>query len=252
MKGIMTTLLAVAVCIGSASAKTKEGKTTRFVGDEYSKVMNYTSSDIEYIVGSPRVEIIGNKQARESIMLMSEGETLMIHTDENSYEEEPATIRVYGHKVESVMLYGSGDAMVGDLTGNNVSLMLFGSGDIKARSVSGASVLLGVFGSGDMIVGSAEAKLTAKVNVGGSGDVLVRKMNSKSVAANVMGSGDLDINLVRTTNLRAVVMGSGDITLAGSCTNAKLMCQGSGNINARGLKAARARKIVQGSGYIED
>ena len=252
MKGIMTTLLAVAVCIGSASAKTKEGKTTRFVGDEYSKVMNYTSSDIEYIVGSPRVEIIGNKQARESIMLMSKGETLMIHTDEDSYELEPATIKIYGHKVESIMLYGSGDAKVGNLTGTSLSLMLFGSGDITAGSVKGSAVSLGVFGSGDMIVNSAEVTSSAKVNVGGSGDVLVRKMNSRSVEANVMGSGDLDINLVRTTNLRAVVMGSGDITLAGSCTNAKLMCQGSGNINARGLKAARARKIVQGSGDIED
>ena len=67
-----------------------------------------------------------------------------------------------------------------------------------------------------------------------------------------MGSGDLNINLVNTTTLRAVVMGWGDITLAGSCTNASLMCQGSGCINARGLKATKVSKIIQGSGDIED
>ena len=67
-----------------------------------------------------------------------------------------------------------------------------------------------------------------------------------------MGSGDLNINLVNTTTLRAVVMGSGDITLAGTCTNASLMCQGSGTINARGLKATKVSKIIQGSGDIHN
>ena len=90
------------------------------------------------------------------------------------------------------------------------------------------------------------------MNVGGSGDILVRKMNSRSVEANVMGSGDLNINLVNTTTLRAVVMGSGDITLAGTCTNASLMCQGWGTISARGLKATKVSKIIQGSGDIHN
>lgn len=252
MKRTIVSIITVAMCAAIAGAKEPAGTLTRFRGEEFTKVMNYTSSDLEYLPGSPRVEIIGSKQARESIMLMSSGDNLMIHASENSNEKEPAKIKVYGNKVESIMLYGSGDAEVDKFTGTNLSLMLFGSGDITAGSVKASVVTLGVFGSGDLVVGSAEASSSGKMNVGGSGDIQVRKMNSRSVEANVMGSGDLNINLVNTTTLRAVVMGSGDITLAGSCTNASLMCQGSGCINARGLKATKVSKIIQGSGDIHN
>ena len=252
MKRTIISIIGVALCAAIAGAKEPAGTLTRFRGEEFAKVMNYTSSDIEYIPGSPRVEIIGCKEARESIMLMSQGETLMIHASENSYEKEPAIIKVYGHKVESIMLFGSGDGKVDVLSGSNSTLALYGSGDMTAGNVRGNVVTLLVFGSGDMIVGTAEASSATKVNVGGSGDILVRKMNSRSVEANVMGSGDLNINLVNTTTLRAVVMGSGDITLAGTCTNASLMCQGSGTINARGLKATKVSKIIQGSGDIHN
>lgn len=252
MKRTIISIIAVAMCAAIAVAKEPAGTLTRFRGEEFTKVMNYTSSDLEYLPGSPRVEIIGSKEARESIMLMSSGENLMIHASENSYEKEPPKIKVYGHKVESIILFGSGDGEVNVLSGSNITLALYGSGDITAGNVKGNVVTLLDFGSGDIIVGTAEASSATKVNVGGSGDMTVKKLNSRSVEANVMGSGDLNINLVNTTTLRAMVMGSGDITLAGTCTNASLMCQGSGNINARGLKATKVSKIIQGSGDIHN
>lgn len=252
MKGIVISLIAVAICAGASEAKKTQGTTTRFVGDEFTKIMNFTSSDIEYIPGSPRVEIIGSKEERDNIMLVSSDNTLKIYSNYDSFDDESTKIKVYGNNVESINLYGSGDAKIGDLTGRKLSLIVFGSGDIDVRSVKATILTLGVYGSGDMIVGRAEASTSAKVSVGGSGDIEVRKMNSGSVEANVMGSGDLDINLVKAKSLRAVVMGSGDITIAGECTNAKLVCQGSGNINAHGLKAVRVSKIVQGSGDIEN
>ena len=112
MKRTIISIITVAMCAAIAGAKEPAGTLTRFRGEEFTKVMNYTSSDLEYLPGSPRVEIIGSKQARESIMLMSSGDNLMIHASENSNEKEPAKIKVYGNKVESIMLYGSGDAEV--------------------------------------------------------------------------------------------------------------------------------------------
>lgn len=251
MKRTIATVTTVALCVGMAGARSPEGKLTRFDGEEFSKVINYSSSDLEYIPGSPRVEIIGSKEARENIMLMSSDGNLMIHSESKRYEKEPPKIRVYGHKVEIIVLYGSGDAKIDRLSGSNVCLSLYGSGDITAGDVKSTVVVLGVFGSGDLEIDNVDAS-TVKANVGGSGEITMRKLNSNTTELNVMGSGDLNVPSVNTTSFRAVVTGSGDITASGKCTNASLMCQGSGNINARGLRATKVSKIIQGSGDIHN
>ena len=110
-------------------------------------------------------------------------------------------------EIKDIILNGSGDINLKDVTNENLSLVISGSGDItvtgKVKNLTGV-----IDGSGDLTLSNLEADFVI-ITIDGSGDAQV--WANKSLKATINGSGDI-IYSGNPPNVQSKVNGSGDIT----------------------------------------
>ncbi|MBB3879437.1 head GIN domain-containing protein [Sphingomonas pseudosanguinis] len=89
-----------------------------------------------------------------------------------------------------------------------------------------------------------------QVNLAGSGDVTVDRVEGPRFQAGMTGSGQLAIGAMRVDEAKIDIAGSGTIRPVGSADTAILRMAGSGSIAGRGLRAGRAQVEIAGSGGV--
>ncbi len=82
----------------------------------------------------------------------------------------------------------------------------------------------------------------------GSGDLHIDKLSGPRFESTITGSGDLHIDSAQLGSFALSIAGSGDVTIAGSADEARLVVDGSGDIDARNFAAKKVAVSISGSG----
>ena len=151
----------------------------------------------------------------------------------------------------TIAVEGSGDIKLYGLKGPGVELRVKGSGSIKAMDVDVEELEAVVAGSGDLFMQSVQAEegefvvtgtgdigvtdggfvKRLEVNVVGSGDARLEKVDCDVAEVNVVGSGTADVGRV-ASRLNASVLGSGDVFYRGE-PKVESVELGSGEVRSR-------------------
>jgi hypothetical protein len=95
------------------------------------------------------------------------------------------------------------------------------------------------------------SKNLRKVNVLGSGDVLLEKaVNAGDMEISITGSGDVKTDSLYCETIKVRITGSGDVTLKGAANRADFKVTGSGDIHAFDYLVQELDGSVAGSGDI--
>lgn len=157
----------------------------------------------------------------------------------------PVEFRVSLPAARAVRVTGSGEAVIGDVTGEALRLQVSGSGDIRAGALRATSVDIEVSGSGDAQVSALRSgELRCAVN--GSGNVSIAG-EAEAVTVEVNGTGLYRGSALRSAVAQVAVRGSGkafvwaEEKLAASIT-------GNGRVTYRGAPVVQAS--TQGDGRV--
>ena len=108
-----------------------------------------------------------------------------------------------------------------------------------------------------IVSGSGQAKLAdvftgvGKLDVGGSGDILVEKgIETSDLTITVMGSGTVTASGLQAKKIQGIVLGSGDIIASGNSESVSTSISGSGDINMKNLSTGSAVCEILGSGAV--
>lgn len=102
-------------------------------------------------------------------------------------------------------------------------------------------------GSGDTVIRGVDSD-ELELSINGSGNLDVSG-KSKSLDVSINGSGDIEMAEVDGGNVGASINGSGDIEIAGGvCQTIEIEINGSGNVVARDVECEDAEVNVSGSG----
>ncbi|MEZ4687996.1 MAG: head GIN domain-containing protein [Bacteroidia bacterium] len=143
-----------------------------------------------------------------------------------------------------------GNATVHLVPGNSFGVQYADEGDKKSLDIHHSDKTLVVSGTGEVYVSLKQNSLVA-IMLEGSGDILCDKtLRSDDLAIELKGSGDINLERLNANELNVQLTGSGDIFLAGSAEEANYNLQGSGDIKAAGLKATDVSASILGSGDV--
>jgi hypothetical protein len=85
----------------------------------------------------------------------------------------------------------------------------------------------------------------------GAGRLRIARMKGERVDVSVSGTGSVAVDAVDAGRTVATVIGSGSITLAGRAANARLLANGTGNIDAAALSTDELLVRLEGPGEIK-
>lgn len=105
-------------------------------------------------------------------------------------------------------------------------VVLSGSADIKMADVTKDTVVLRISGSGNIVASGKARQVTAEVS--GSGDLQLARLVAEHVDVTINGSGDANVWAKQSLNAR--VSGSGDIIYSGDPEKVHSAVSGSGDI----------------------
>lgn len=86
------------------------------------------------------------------------------------------------------------------------------------------------------------------LQIRGSGDVHLDRVQGERFELDINGSGDVHIGLLQVRDLRARLSGSGDLQVAGSAERQDFELSGSGDVAAAALSGKQVRARISGSG----
>lgn len=89
------------------------------------------------------------------------------------------------------------------------------------------------------------------VEVAGSGDVRVGRVEGGAFSGSIAGSGGLNIGALEVDEVDFSIAGSGDVAAAGKARHAKVSIVGSGDLRASGLNSSLATISIVGSGDVD-
>ena len=89
------------------------------------------------------------------------------------------------------------------------------------------------------------------VDVAGSGNVVVDRIDVPEFSASVAGSGELKLPSLTTSKARFSVAGSGSVDADGRSSETKASVSGSGSLDIAGLKTGVLSASVSGSGEVD-
>ena len=87
-------------------------------------------------------------------------------------------------------------------------------------------------------------------SIGGSGDIVIDKVEGESFAAAIGGSGDIEVKTMRVGEADFSIGGNGSIVAAGTAQRSKISIGGSGDVSAENLESRATRISIAGSGEV--
>lgn len=113
-----------------------------------------------------------------------------------------------------------------------------------------AGVFVGIFLPRAPIHYILTVKHLTAIDVSGSGEVTMTRLNTSDLHLDISGSGSLTLDTLAATALDATISGSGDISVAGQIQRQGVTVSGSGSYRASDLASATAQVEVSGSGDV--
>ncbi len=147
--------------------------------------------------------------------------------------------------LESLTVFGSGDAAVDFAGATSPSVTIRGSGDVEARGMDATDAELTIDGSGAIAVSDAALE-TLTVRIDGSGEVTIDGTTTTQ-RVEINGAGGYDAEGLRSTDAFVSIRGSGSAAVTADST-LEAVIDGSGDISYGG--DARVTQEVSGSGDV--
>lgn len=98
---------------------------------------------------------------------------------------------------------------------------------------------------------TVEFKDLQSLELKGSGDARLDRLQGERLRVQLSGSGDLDIGLLEVREFTAALSGSGDLAVAGRVEQLDLQLSGSGDVSASSLSSRQLRATLSGSGDVQ-
>ena len=86
--------------------------------------------------------------------------------------------------------------------------------------------------------------------IGGSGDIVIDKVEGESFAAAIGGSGDIEVKSMRVGEAAFAIGGSGGIAAAGTAQRSAISIGGHGDVRAENLETRSTQVSIAGSGEV--
>jgi Putative auto-transporter adhesin, head GIN domain len=184
---------------------------TRNVTD-FSKIELCISGEIKYVQDSSYyVEVSAQQNILDVLTTEVHGNTLEIDFDKRVRKHDGVTVIIHSPNITGIKISGSGNILVMD-------------------SLSTTDI---------------------ELDVCGSGNITVPKVNTQYIDMNVSGSGNISVTTLDANYLNANITGSGNIdAITGSLASQTLNISGSGNINLLNIISNTATAKITGSGDI--
>lgn len=213
--------------------------------DGFCNITSTTSAEIKFVQNDTfKVTVMGNKKAIEAYTLKlvdSEGpdgemnKVLMVEANQKYTHWTPAIlVLVQAPTLFGVSLTGSGEFIIEDSVYiNDFHLNITGAGDAELGSVNAENVTIEMDGAGDLNMRKLKAKRLA-VTVNGAGDATFKKAKLKKEANfYTYGAGDID-GEVNAENILAISFGAGGIDLEVDCKTITAVSGGAGDVEIEG------------------
>ena len=242
-------------CIGTAHTiqPSKNYQTEKRSLGDIREVSTLSSIDVVYhqTSGSPYAEIYASDNVMPYVVLKeSKGELSVYYQDGTSIQgENRCRVDVYAPSVSRFTTMASGDISIpkGLKTQGDIRFQTNASGDIECPTVQCSSFQSEINASGDIDVQQVNCqKLQASINA--SGDMTVHKAVCQHASLTINASGDLMVpNLQCQEVVTATVNASGDMVIKGSCQEAVLRDNASGDLSCRASRSITAKTYGSGS-----
>ena len=212
---------------------------------DFCNITSTTSAEIKFVQNDTfKVTVMGNKKAIEAYTLKlvdssgPDGEmnqVLMVEANQKYTHWTPAIlVLVQAPTLFGVSLTGSGEFIIEDSVYiNDFHLNITGAGDAELGSVNAENVTIEMGGAGDLSLRKLKAnRLT--VNVNGAGDATFKKAKLKEEANfYTYGAGDID-GEVTADKILAISTGAGGIDLEVDCQSITAVSSGAGDVELEG------------------
>lgn len=145
---------------------------------------------------------------RETLWIESKGSSIKISGNifgsnskySNVIMMEVPTLNMYSGQIQRISLNGSGDMKLSNMKiPKSLDVVLQGSGDITLDNISTGTLDLTVKGSGDISVNKKCRSTHTLASVKGSGDITLKSENLGVIAKKIKGSGDINVPKNSTT-----------------------------------------------------
>lgn len=240
----------VAICLwlpAYASKKEPPGKSVIKYPGEVSQLVNYTSLDIEYIVGAPKIVLEGTPDQLKDIDIDITGKRITVkYNGKESRSFSNMSLKVYGDNINNFILYGSGNFRAGDLAATKLNIKNYGSGDIIIRNIDSTKLQLDHYGSGDVDLQKAACSSLIAI-LSGSGSIKMKDVHASSAEIIEQGSGSFEIDHIEAASLKAINNGSGSIKIGGNAATTVVINNGTGSLDSRRLISSRVTNISNSS-----
>lgn len=230
--------------------KSWEDRLTVYPELEATQIFNYSTLDLEFVVGDPRIDVrMDVDDIREHIKITQEGNKLYFYSlDDNASTEGSITVAL--PELTALYSYSIADMRAVRLEGNKVSVYGYGVGNVEIGEADVQSLTLCQGGVGDMRVENVVCH-SAKLIQNGVGDLRVSTFKGTNAELVLNGVGDLRVPHLSADFVRVNNNGVGDVVISGDeCRSLTLISYGVGNIVARGMKAVKLIRVEEGTGSI--
>ncbi|MDE7414672.1 MAG: DUF2807 domain-containing protein [Muribaculaceae bacterium] len=202
------------------------------VNSYVTKIANYTAIDVEYYSSKEgKVLISGPQDVIDKILIEEKGQTIDIRV-------KPTANNIVQVRGVNIKVY---------LPSLN-EVTLYASGNFKAENLSNTTMAVNLLGSGDLTVGRIDST-SLKLIIRGSGDIKVDDAYCTTAQFFTQGSGDIIVKSMESTTIKSNIQGSGDIKIGKLvCTRAETYIQGSGDVTYSNLEVNSLQTSIQGSG----
>lgn len=199
----------------------------------FDAVSNTCPFDVIYEQADEQYVIVeGDQEYFEKLNTVVRRGKLEISVEPSRYRNVRLRVRVGSPEISELNMGGSGSIIcISDIES---------SGDMS----------INVGGSGDMVVKKVVCD-RFESSLSGSGDIRVERIDAGNVRVSVAGSGDWGASSINTVNLKVSVAGSGDLNVAEAQVEKDLEASvaGSGDIRVNGRTHTASARVV-GSGDI--
>jgi hypothetical protein len=126
-------------------------------------------------------------------------------------------------------------------------IRIAGGGKVHAETVAGQSFTLDLPGSSNVKIAKLDMNLVT-ISVPGSAKVAIDKVKTETTSIHIPGSGHIELPQFEAQNLTVNIQGAGNVTIEGTCSQQTVSITGVGNYKGQLLQSKQATVHSPGLG----
>lgn len=166
------------------------------------------------------VKVVAKKSVLEELIAEVKDRKLIIrfpnkHYFMNDFEDGEISIYITVPEIDMLSISGSGNIIAEKkINSRIIDLLLSGSGNIELTDLTSDRVKVSIAGSGDMLLKGEETATDLSVSISGSGKLNATDFSIENVVAKIAGSGSCSVSVQE--NLKVKIAGSGSVLYQGN------------------------------------